>query len=348
MKNLFLEAQDVWLFRDGRPFDAGSAHRAESLFPAHPFTIQVAIRSHHLVLKKVDFNDREAVKKEVGEPLTFPGKQSLKGLTLSGTFVARRIPNSDSVELLFPLPADAYWKADKSVQSSVLDGGRLLPGADAEKPHGTRWLTQSDLLEYLAGKPVHGIPQSEVFERENRFGIGRNAAWVTEQGLLYEVDFIRPRVGVGLLVHMDGYEDPGWQNGLLQLGGEGRAALYSQVKVSSWPNLPSPLPARFKIYLATPAYFSGGSQSANWGQFFDGEVKLLATAIRGYETMGGFDWVKDPESHEAHRASRRYVPAGSVYYFENLKDAKLKADSLTEYGAEIGFGRFIVSPVKER
>ncbi|HXG18262.1 MAG TPA: type III-B CRISPR module-associated Cmr3 family protein, partial [Methylomirabilota bacterium] len=42
---LFLEAIDVWLFRDGRPFDARSDHRAESLFPPYPSVMQGAIRS---------------------------------------------------------------------------------------------------------------------------------------------------------------------------------------------------------------------------------------------------------------------------------------------------------------
>ena len=46
---LFLEAVDVWLFRDGRPFDAGQDHSAVSRFPPYPTVIQGAIRSHHLV-----------------------------------------------------------------------------------------------------------------------------------------------------------------------------------------------------------------------------------------------------------------------------------------------------------
>lgn len=348
MKNLFLEAQDVWLFRDGRPFDAGSAHRAESLFPPHPFTLQGAIRSHQLVLKNVDLKDREAIKQEVGEPLNFPGELKLNHLTLKGPFVARRISKTEQVERLFPLPADVYWKKDGSLQAAALENGSLMPGPEAGKPGGARWLTQTELIQCLKSEPVQGIAQKDLFERENRFGIGRNAAWVTEQGLLYEAEFIRPAPEVGLLVQMEGYDHPGWQNGLLQLGGESRAARYSQVEVAAWPEVPTPLPTRFKIYLATPAYFSGGAQPANWEQFFSGQVKLLATAVRGFETMGGFDWAKKPESHEAHRASRRYVPAGSVYYFENVKNAKLTTDSLTEYGAEIGFGRFIVSPVKEK
>ncbi len=346
MNNLFLEAQDVWLFRDGRPFDAGSAHRAESLFPPYPFTIQGAIRSHQLVLNKVDLTNREAVKAMVGESVAFPAVSNLGGLKLHSTLVARR-NETGQIERLFPLPADVYWKKDGGVQAAQLQDGVLLPGAEAGKPTGLRWLTQEDLLACLTGHPISKAQQVDVFERENRFGIGRNEAWVAKQGLLYEAGFIRPAEGVGLLVEMEGYAESDWQQGLLQLGGEGRAARYRQVQTVAWPAVPQPLPARFKIYLGTPAYFKNGSQPTTWSNFFDGQVKLLATAVRGYETMGGFDWGKDPESHEAHRSSRRFVPAGSVYYFENLSGATLKTNFLTESGAELGFGRFIVSPIQE-
>lgn len=344
--HLFLEAQDVWLFRDGRPFDAGSAHRAESLFPPYPFTIQGALRSHQLVLKKVRLDDRPKIRETVGEPLAFPGTSNLGGLILSGTFLAWKTSNGN-VERLFPLPADVYWKKDGDLKSARLENGLLLPGDDAGKPGAARWLTQNELMACLAGKAVQGTAQKDLFQRENRFGIGRNTAWVTEQGLLYEAGFIRPMENVGLLVEASGYTANEWQDGVLQLGGESRAARYSQVKPADWPVLPKPLPRRFKVYLATPAYFAAGSAPASWQAFFDGDVKLLACAVRGYETMGGFDWAKNPESHEAHRTSYRFVPAGSVYYFENVSNATLKTEFLTEAGAELGFGRLIVSPIQE-
>jgi CRISPR-associated protein Cmr3 len=187
-----------------------------------------------------------------------------------------------------------------------------------------------------------------LFQPENRFGIGRNPAWVTEPGLLYEAEFIRPAKDVGLLVEMEGYDHADWQRGILQLGGESRASSYQKVSVEGMPASKIPL-GRFKLYFATPAYFSGGwlpATPTTWSDLFKGNIKFLAAALRGYDTIGGFDRVKDPESHAAHRASRRYVPAGSVYYFENEQDTELSIDSLTEGGADLGFGRFIVSPIK--
>lgn len=46
---LFIRPVDVWLFRDGKPFDAASDHRARSLFPPYPSTMQGVIRSKALV-----------------------------------------------------------------------------------------------------------------------------------------------------------------------------------------------------------------------------------------------------------------------------------------------------------
>jgi CRISPR-associated protein Cmr3 len=42
---IFIEPSDVLLFRDGRPFSAGEGHRARSIFPPTPNTMQGVIRS---------------------------------------------------------------------------------------------------------------------------------------------------------------------------------------------------------------------------------------------------------------------------------------------------------------
>ncbi|MCS6846435.1 MAG: type III-B CRISPR module-associated Cmr3 family protein, partial [Anaerolineae bacterium] len=68
---LFLSPVDVWLFRDGRPFDAGDDHYARSLFPPYPSVIQGAIRSHHLVVKGVDLRDKRAIEEAVGSGENF-------------------------------------------------------------------------------------------------------------------------------------------------------------------------------------------------------------------------------------------------------------------------------------
>lgn len=359
MRTLFIEPQDVWLFRDGRPFDAGSAHRAESMFPPSPIVLQGAIRSHHLVLKNVDLTKLDRIRDVVGEPLAYDKPLNLNGLKLSAPFLARR-KKDGSIERLYPLPADTYQLKSRGFKAAsplprtselVCGTSSLLlrPGSDAGKPdESLRWLTEDDLKKYFAGEAFDGVHADELYEKENRFGIGRNEQWVVKQGMLYEAEFVRLREGVGLLVEMDGYDDPGWQSGLMQLGGESRAAHYETVASVPMPPQPTTLPTYFKIYFLIPAYFGNGVEpkAKSWNDFFGGEVELGTAAVRGYETFGGFDWAKDSNSHEAHRPSRRYVPAGSVYYFKNVSGTKIP-ETLTEFGAEIGFGRFILAETKE-
>jgi CRISPR-associated protein Cmr3 len=156
------------------------------------------------------------------------------------------------------------------------------------------------------------------------------------------VEYIRPENKVGLLVEMEGYSWP--QSGLLRLGGESRAASYTEVNanlaITTKPILN--LPSRFKVYFATPTWFSDGWKPKDWKVFFDGEVILRAAALTRYQSIGGFDFSK-----KRHKPSRRFVPAGSVYYFECTGSAGIRSDllqnALTEWGAEIGFGQYIIS-----
>jgi CRISPR-associated protein Cmr3 len=352
MMQLFLEAVDVWLFRDGKPFDARSDHRARSLFPPYPSVMQGVIRSHHLVVKGVDLRDRQAIEATVGTTDKFGD------LRLRGPFVAKK--EGDKIIRYFPVPADVAprergyrplhpQKTPDGVKVSAPgDLPMLLWPGEGDKPtkkeHG-QWQDEAtllNLLKCLNGWEVKGVNSSELFVHENRFGIGRNdERRTTEEGALYEVDFIRPCKDVGLWVQVDGYD--GWpDSGVLRIGGEGRAARFTNVAPPlMWPSVDDPLPARFKVYFASPTYFTGGwKPNEGWGKFFEGEVKLQAVALNRYESIGGYDWAA--KSDKAQKPACRYVPAGSVYYFQHDGSAKLKQGTITEYGAEIGFGQVII------
>src|SRR5689334_21009768 len=97
--HLFLEAIDVWLFRDGRPFDARSDHRAASLFPPYPTVLQGAIRSHHLVVKNVDLRDSQQIIAAVGTT------DDYKALRLRGPLIAKK--EGQKVVRYLPVPAHA-------------------------------------------------------------------------------------------------------------------------------------------------------------------------------------------------------------------------------------------------
>ena len=346
---LFLEPVDVWLFRDGRPFDAQSDHRAESLFPPYPTVLQGAVRSHHLVVKGVDLADKQAIAATVGTATDY------KHLRLRGPFVAKR--QEGEIIRYFPVPADAVLR-DKQAESlrptsrprgvvtSTPTPMLLLAEGQPHKGGVGDWLDEASLHRHLAGRTVPTVASQELFAREIRPGIGRDdTRRTTRQGFLYEVEFIRPCWGVGLWVEVQGLD--GWpERGLMRIGGEGRSGYFSQCQDAPWPSLPDPLPARFKVYFATPTYFERGWQPEDWGKFFDGRVALQAAALRRYESVGGFDLAENPKSPRAHRPARRYVPAGSVYYFQCDGRVRLKPglplNGVSDFGAEIGFGQILV------
>jgi CRISPR-associated protein Cmr3 len=346
---LFIEPVDVWLFRDGRPFLAGSDHRAQSLFPPYPSVMQGVIRSHHLVVHNIDLTDRQAIEKAVGTATDY------RNLRLRGPFVARR--ENGQVVRYFPVPADAVWRGDQvqplapqdktneGIRSSAPTPLLLWDTGEPEKPKGNRWLSQPDLENYLSGKSVIPLAGEELFLRENRLGIGLDDATRTTRrvgggGLLYEVAFIRVCDGVGLEVEVQGLD--GWPTaGVMRMGGEGRAGRFGPSNAPAWSPPQKPLSQRFKIYFATPTLFEEGWQPKNWNKFFKGDVKLVAAALGRYQSVGGFDWAKG-----AHKSAHRYVPAGSVYFFECPDQAELAPDltneAITDDGAEIGFGQIII------
>lgn len=349
---LFLEPVDVWLFRDGRPFDAGDDHYARTLFPPFPTVLQGVIRSHHLRVKGIDLNDKSAIQRTVGTATSYGT------LRLRGPFVAQR--TGDAITRYFPLPADAVPFANGTVkpaqpQAPSATGARtcwdnyipflLFPvESEPRKPDEGAWLSECDLWNYLYGQPVQPLSASELFVIEHRYGIGiqKERNRVVEEGKLYAAEFVRPADGVGLYLDINGYN--GWPpTGVLRIGGEGRAARFEQVPALSWPDPPDPLPQRFKVIFVTPTYFAQGWQPQSWTAFFDGSVTLKAVAIRRYEARGGFDYVSG-----AQKPARRYVPAGSVYYFESDGGARLKSGlvngALTDDAPEIGLGLVWIAP----
>jgi CRISPR-associated protein Cmr3 len=352
MMHLFIAPLDVWLFRDGKPFDAEADHRATSLFPPYPSVMQGVIRSQHLIANKVKLNDRAEIEKWVGTT------DNYGALRLRGPFLAKW--DGENLTRYFPVPADMAAQGDKFVPLEMRkpDASELLTSASKEisqllfsrveptKKSPGQWLSDETLREALKGEAVCAIQSGKLFERESRFGIGRNdATRTTEREYLYEVEFIRPCADVGLYVDVDGYGEWSEKKGVMRIGGEGRGAAYEIIPAPALPSLKKDLPAKFKVYFATPTYFKNGWLSESWSKFFEGEVKLVAAAVNRYESIGGFDWAKND-----HKPARRYVPAGSVYYFESngtakLRDHVLETGAISDEGAQIGFGQIFITEV---
>jgi CRISPR-associated protein Cmr3 len=360
MMRVFLQPLDVWLFRDGRPFDALSDHRARSIFPPLPTVAQGVIRSAHLAFRGVPINDyihRRApqIEKEIGPPGHDPP------FTLRGPFLARWDEASGDTIRYFPRPADAYlsdgnWVAltplaDAPFMNNLPDGVRLLwMGTKPDKGEdGGNWVPETALRTYLEkGRMSKSevCQDAELFVRENRFGIGLDdSVRRPREGALYEVEFVRLRDSVGLEVEVEGLDMSCWpQSGLLRIGGEGRSAMFRKLQreASDEPGqMPEPDDqgrVRFKLYFATPAYFDKGWRPSSWDRFFNGLTpQLVAAAVRRPLVLGGFDLARG-----IHKPARRYVRAGSVYFFESDGTTTLKSEHITDFGARIGFGQVFI------
>ena len=352
--HLFIEPIDVWMFRDGRPFNKGSDHRASSVFPPLPTVMQGVIRSHYIALHGDIQSYLHRQLPEVERLIGKPGEKAPESFKLHGPFIATM--KNGKLMRYTPLPQDAYQDGDeyrcltmtKPVESNVvtdLDGQLQIlwkdKSATPAKEKGEVWLDEGALSEYLRDRclPVNRTVEScGLFERESRFGIERDDnTRSTRQHALYEAEFIRTREGIGLYVEVEGLGD--WpDSGVIGIGGEGRAGRYTKIKTPPpSPKLEPPIPGKFKIVFLTPAYLSDGWQpeGCDWSRHFDGTVKCVAAAVARPLVLGGYDMAS-----KQHKPSRRYVPAGSVYFFEG--QTMLKRDAITDDGAGIGFGQFII------
>jgi CRISPR-associated protein Cmr3 len=96
-----------------------------------------------------------------------------------------------------------------------------------------------------------------------------------------------------------------------------------------------------KIVLLTPAYFSDGWQPerGDWSEWVNGG-KLVSVAVGKPHLISGWDVANNQP-----KPLRHYVPAGSVFFFEdaevtNKPFTETPRDSL-DHGA-MGFGAFAV------
>ena len=76
------------------------------------------------------------------------------------------------------------------------------------------------------------------------------------------------------------------------------------------------LQKKFKLYLATPAIFNEGWFPSD----LHPDLELITAAVGNYLTVGGWDVANDRP-----KGTYRAVPAGSVYYFQLINDADVKA-----------------------
>jgi len=342
---VFIEPHDVWMFRDSKPFTAGESFFARSMFPPQPGTIQGMIRTHFY----------EHTQHIIGS------STSMGDLRITGAFLACK--NGETVRRFYPMPLDVLAtrpprqlmpaRSTKIVTDLGEDWRPLissdpLPSSDHKPEKDARyWLDEANFSRYLEGKPPAELTsEKELYGFEERTGLAidynrrayRRRNTESPEGLFYRAAFVRPQPTMGLLIKVE-YPDKVFTSdqGAIAVGGESRMGNFTIVKYT--PPAPRIEPGRIKLILLTPTYFTDGWQpSGGWSPWLGEKARLVSAAIDKPQVFSGWDMVAGRP-----KTLRHFIPAGSVYYFE---DAVLPTAPLTEtpkkepdFGA-IGYGAF--------
>src|SRR5690606_37639084 len=344
---LFIEPLDVLFLRGNKLFgDPGSY--GESLVPPWPSVAAGAIRSRMLVDDRIDLFAFAAGKVEhpqLGTP-TKPGS-----FRVTAFHLARR--GSDGcVEALFQPPADLVIAENEEgkpfaralmplpchslLSSSPFPLLPFLAEAKRNKPAGGYWLAESGWRKYLAGQlPVSTdlVKSSALWSLDHRVGIGLDAGTRSvADGKLFTVQAVAMQPGMGFLAAVNGATLP--QSGMLRLGGDGRAAAMNSM-TNTLPKADYEAIAhagRCRLVLTTPGIFPGGSTLpgvATGGVFQLGDVqgRVVCAAVPRAEVISGWDLAVG-----APKLAQRVVPAGAVYWLEQLEATPQALRNLVEQG----------------
>lgn len=348
---IFIQPEDVWMFRDSKPFSAQQAFVARSQFPPNPQTMQGVIRSHYLESQGVNWKDYAAGREDkriyevVGHNGIGDTPPTMGRLRIQGPFVAAK--RSKSVEILVPAPLDLVYNAEMQQYETLRPDEGVAFSTDLPfsswrpliKPDSYEalegWMSQKQFTAYLNNETLDGELRESVFEFEDRMGLGMNhQRRSNEEGLLYRARFIRPHDDVGLLVHVN--QDLFTQeSGFIRIGGESRSARFNRLDHFAVPQAGKI--SRIKVVLLTPAYFSGGYQpdNADWSPWIN-RGTLVSAVVGKPLAISGWDI-----AHNRPKPLRHFVPAGSVYFFEG---GQLTSQAFTETPSDaadyaaMGFG----------
>ncbi|WP_457676799.1 type III-B CRISPR module-associated Cmr3 family protein [Thiolapillus sp.] len=366
---LFLEPVDVLFLRGNRLFGEAGSY-GESQLPPWPSVAAGAIRSRMLVDDGVDlaaFARGEVTHPSLGTPQA-PGSFRLRDFRL-----ARR--KEDRVEPLYPLPADL-------VASRTEEGELMLrplrPVAPAQglqgshplthwpvmasdtrgKPESGLWLNETGWKAWLNGdipSPSCCLSSDSLWRSDFRIGVGLDTdTRRADDGKLFSMQAVALTPGYGFLVHIDGAEPP--IDGLLRFGGDGRA-----VRIHTVAHTPPAVnttalarAGRCRLILTSPALFADGWRLP--GMTPDGRIELkglrgrvVSASIPRAEVISGWDL-----SRRRPKPAERAVPAGSVYWIEELETSADALDKLVTEGIPVpegdngnrqaeGFNRFTLA-----
>jgi len=367
---IFIKPLDTQFYRSGLPFDAGEDNEAVSFFPPYPRTLYGALRTKGIISSGGGF-EKEDWDKSIYGDRNGPGSFYIKGPFIAR---ASKSGGNPHIYLPFPLDvvmerdrkvlrhlvprystnAGMGWDLS-DIELMVMDQMGVetpLSGKEVKSlsgdylldfDFGRSYLYENDLTRYTERSLRDLLRKaSDIFVREDRVGIARDEKTHTAiEGRLYRAMHTRMDDrgdvlynGYGLLVVLEDYHNSFPASGLIQLGGEFRAAYYCKVDQGEaspwWERWKDEIveriseTGRFKAYLLTPAIFEKGSlpdvcRSENGSAFLElnglnGEsfrFRLLSLCTTRPRPVGGWDL-----ANRRPKPMLQAVPEGSVYFFQ--------------------------------
>ncbi|MEP7285379.1 MAG: type III-B CRISPR module-associated Cmr3 family protein, partial [Chloroflexota bacterium] len=218
---LFIQAQDVWMFRDSKPFAAAQSFVARSIFPPTPQTMQGAIRTAYLEQRGGRWSEyaNGRIDTETSAAIGLPARKdtaaSFGTLELDGPYIARK-KEDGAITRLVQMPLDVLYNKDKHQYVSLMpdqDPGFVSNAVEGWTPlvstpqagdceEATGWLDDDEFAHYLKGNvPQTVVKQAEIYGYDERVGLALDySKRVNQPSMFYHAHFIRPAEDIGLLV----------------------------------------------------------------------------------------------------------------------------------------------------
>ncbi|MGQ9485958.1 MAG: type III-B CRISPR module-associated Cmr3 family protein [Desulfosoma sp.] len=335
MTVLSLTPLDVLMLRGNRLF-GGGVHGG-ALMPPWPSVISGALISRALA-------DRNWIGRVTAKPQE---AEELIPQALGDNFSLRSlwVWSGRDQRLWFPAPADVVLLKGSTSEASLqcisprkvpegllcsypLEQLPVLDVKERRKAAESVWLDVEGWRSHLKGQPPEPsqVTSSAQFWSLNpRLGIALDAETRTvKTGAIYTTDAVSLKADVHLIAVFSGENIP--REGLLRLGGDGRAAEVRSADehiVMALKDIGRPEAhwKAFRMILATPGLFPSGwlppgvEKDEKDGQFrlrlHDFSATLKAAAVSRYETVSGWDL-----AHQRPKPAQKVIPVGSCYWFQ--------------------------------
>ncbi|WP_456321295.1 type III-B CRISPR module-associated protein Cmr3 [Palaeococcus sp. (in: euryarchaeotes)] len=319
MIKIIMDPYDVLLFRESKPFVAGDDHIARSTLP-NPQTVAGAIRSYIYLSQNKS--------QKAGDCIGY-GKEEPE-FEVTGVFLSK------NGEELFPIPLNCTKEEKKLIVNypgKFRDKLILIPRGKPEHV----LIRKRDLMRFLNGK-LKGIPKKGLITpgefREKRVGIKLTDKRVTEERMLYSVEFLRVEGIVAWINDSNGCIKEFLKNeGVLSLGGERRFAKFEICEEDEELMKRKVKGRKVLLYFATPVVIGDGKSPRELIlDSINGKLRGFLFVTTRPMTFSGWDYAKKKP-----KGTKYAIPAGSVAFLEFKGEVELGPMKIGEL-KKLGFG----------